>query len=91
MLKRYNNVALTKPQYSPHVWVTPMYGQKRQYAKTMADLPTLSDGLTNLIQQKTDTSFIILVQSKRKLSLLTLNLSYHKQSLQKICKRKYMC
>ena len=52
-MKKYNHLTPKKPQRAPHQWTTPAYGQKRQYAKTNPDLPTLSEKLTNIIQQKT--------------------------------------
>ena len=39
-------------QRAPHEWTEPVYGQKRQFAKTLPDLPTLDKFQTSLIQQK---------------------------------------
>ena len=53
MLAKYNHKAPDRLQKAPHQWSTPVYGQKRQYAKSLPDLPTLPKHLITEIQQKT--------------------------------------
>ena len=52
MLAKYNHKAPTRLQKAPHQWSAPVYGQKRQYAKSLPDLSTLLKHLITEIQQK---------------------------------------
>jgi len=53
MLAKYNHRAPKRLQRAPHQWLTPVYGQKRQYANTLPNLPILPKHLITKIQQKT--------------------------------------
>ena len=40
-LTKFQHQAPKKPQYAPHVWILPTYGQKVQYALPENSLPIL--------------------------------------------------
>ena len=52
MLAKYNHKKPTRLQKAPHQWSAPVYGKKRQYAKSAPDLPVLPKHLVTEIQQK---------------------------------------
>ena len=49
-LKKFLHVPPRKPQYAPHKWTTPVYGQKVQYALPLSTLPILDSKGTKRIQ-----------------------------------------
>ena len=51
-LKKINHPKPKRLQKAHHEWTEPIYGQKRQFAKTRPELPTLDKLQTSLIQQK---------------------------------------
>ena len=54
-LHKFQHPAPKKPQYAPHVWLTPTYGQKVQYALPSETLPVLDKKGTKRVQSITGT------------------------------------
>ena len=53
-LHKYHHPTPKKPQYAPHAWITPTYGQKLQYALPPETLPVLDKKGTELVQSITE-------------------------------------
>ena len=54
-LHKFQHPAPKKPQYAPHAWITPTYGQKLQYAIPSETLPVLDKKGNKRVQSVTGT------------------------------------
>ena len=54
-LHKFQHPAPKKPQYVPHAWLTPTYGQKVQYALPPETLPVIDKKGTKRVQSITVT------------------------------------
>ena len=55
-LHKFQHPTPKKPQYAPHAWITPTYGQKVQYELPPDTLPVLDKKGTKRVQSITGTS-----------------------------------
>ena len=63
MMPQYAHKAITcfkyptpqKPQYQPHPYVPPRYGQKQQFVEPVDTMPSLNKKMTKFIQEVTST------------------------------------